>query len=92
MKLLLALLALFTGLSVADGVRVAEPSIAEGGGAVPAAFSTAEEAQASIGMAIYLAVAFIPIVLALIPANRWVATPVAHRITTDIYRSDRLRQ
>lgn len=92
MKLLLALLAILTGFSVADGVRVAEPAIAEGDGALSGAWS-ADDSRPNIAAAAVLLVATIlPLWLASVPAMRWTVKPAGRPFALTVYRSDRLLQ
>lgn len=91
-KLFLALLAILTGFSVADSVRVAEQPIAQGDGAVRGAWSTDETRPAIAMAAALLAATIIPVLLLLLPSMGWRATPRNGRIVRTVYRSDRLRQ
>jgi hypothetical protein len=91
-KLLLALLALLTGFSVSDGVRISEPSIAQDDGTVLAAWVATEEAKISAHAAVYLVATFSAVCLAIAPIARWAALPAPRRVAATVYRSDRLRQ
>ncbi|MDM7956692.1 hypothetical protein [Blastomonas sp.] len=92
MKLLLALLAILTGFSVADGVRVAEPAIAEGEGGARSGWS-ADDSRPNIAIAAVFAVAAVlPLVLASVPAMRWMPKPARRQVASTVHRSDRLLQ
>ncbi len=92
MKLLLALLALLTGFTVTDGVRVAEPSIAEGDGALRGVW-TSDDARPNIAIAaVFLVAAILPLALASMPAMRWTSKPARIRVAATVHRSDRLLQ
>lgn len=83
---------MLTGFSVTDGVRVAEPAIAEGDSALRGAW-TGDESRPNVAIAAVLLVATIlPLVLACSPSARWSATPARRRVTATVYRSDRLLQ
>lgn len=92
MKLLLALLAILTGFSVADGVRIAEPAIAEGEGGARTGWN-ADDPRPNIAIAAVLLVATVlPLVLASVPAMRWTSKPARRPVAKTVHRSDRLRQ
>lgn len=91
-KLLLALLAMLTGFSVADGVRIANPAIAQGNGVVRDSQLAAEDLQAAVSASIYLVAASLPIILALMPSQRWAANPASIAAPATVHRSDRQRQ
>lgn len=92
MKLLLALLAILTGFSVADGVRVAEPAIAEGEGALRAGW-IADDSRPNIAIAaVFLVAAVLPLALASIPAMRWIPKAARRQVLVTVHRSDRLLQ
>jgi hypothetical protein len=91
-KLLLALLAILTGFSVSDGVRVAEPAIAEGEGALRSGWSV-DDARPNISIAaVFLVAAILPLVLAGMPGMRWTPKPARRRVSLTVHRSDRLLQ
>jgi len=91
-KLLLALLAILTGFSVTDGVRVAEPAIAEGDGALRGAWNS-DDVRPNVAIAAVLLVAVaLPLVLASMPAMRWAPKPARRALALTVHRSDRLLQ
>lgn len=91
-KFLLALLAILTGFSVADGVRVAEPAIAEGDSALRGGW-TGDDYRPNIAIAaVFLVATILPLVLACVPSARWAATPARRRVAATVHRSDRLLQ
>lgn len=92
MKFLLALLAILTGFSVPEGVRVAEPAIAEGDGALRGGW-LADDSRPNIAIAaVFLVAAILPLGLAILPAQRWTSTPARRLAAGTIHRSDRLLQ
>ncbi|GGB67779.1 hypothetical protein [Blastomonas aquatica] len=92
MKLLLALLAILTGFTVTDGVRVSEPAIAEGEGALRGAWN-GDDTRPNIAIAAVLLIASVlPLVLASLPAMRWASKPATFAVTATVHRSDRLLQ
>ena len=91
-KLLLALLALLTGFSVTDGVRIANPAMAQGNGVVRDSQLASEDRQAAVSAAIYLVAAALPLVLALVASQRWSHRPAVGQALATVQRSDRLRQ
>ena len=92
MKLLLALLALLTGFSVTDGVRIANPAMAQGNGVVRDSQIAAEDGQVAVGAAIYLVAVLLPLVLALVPSQRWSVRTATFAVPATVQRSDRSRQ
>lgn len=91
-KLLLALLAILTGFSVTDAVRVAEPAIAEGDSGLRGAW-TGDDTRPNVAIAAALLVAAIlPLVLASVPVRRWVVKPVPDGTARPVHWSDRLLQ
>ncbi len=91
-KLLLALLALLTGFSVTDGVRIANPAMAQGNGVVRDSQLAIEDRQAAVTAAIYLVAVSLPLILAMALAQLWAVSPVAGPAPATVQRSDRLRQ
>lgn len=92
MKLLLALLALLTGFSVADGVRIADPAMAHGNGVVRDSQLLAEDRQVVVSAAVLLAAVLLPLVMVLRPSQRWVPVRKAAIAPRTVHRSDRLLQ
>jgi hypothetical protein len=91
-KFLLALLAILTGFSVADGVRVVEPAIAEGDGAALGVW-TSDDVRPNIAIAAVLLVTTVfPLVLSSVPSARWASKPARERVSATVHRSDRLLQ
>lgn len=91
-KLLLALLAILTGFSVADGVRVAEPAIAEGEGALRGVWN-ADDSRPSVAIAaVFLVATILPLALSIMPGLRWATKPARRPVAVTVHRSDRLRQ
>lgn len=91
-KLLLALLALLTGFSAADGVRIANPAMAQGNGVVRDSQIAVEDGQVAVGAAIYLVAVLMPLVLALVPSQRWSMRPATSAVPATVHRGDRSRQ
>jgi len=91
-KLLLALLAMLTGFSVVDGMRVAEPAVAQGDGAGWTASVAVDDTQTVAHSAAYLAAILLPLVAAFGIAQIWVAKPLPRRLAATVHRSDRSRQ
>lgn len=92
MKLLLALLALLTGFSVTDGVRIANPAMAQGNGVVRDSQIAVEDGQVAAGAAIYLVAVLLPLVLALVPSQRWSVRAATFAVPATVQRCDRSRQ
>lgn len=91
-KFLLALLAILTGFSVADGVRIAEPAIAEVDDGLRGAW-TSDETRPNIAItAVFMAATILPLVLACVPAMRWTSKPALRTVASTVHRSDRLLQ
>lgn len=91
-KLLLALLAILTGFSVSDGVRVADPAIAEGEGALRGGW-TADDIRPNIAIvAVFVVSTILPLLLASVSAMRWTPKPARRPVAATVYRSDRLLQ
>lgn len=91
-KLLLALLAMLTGFSVADGVRVAEPAVAQGEGAQWSASVTADDGQAIARAAAFLVAIVLPLVAALGVVQGWATKPAPRLVAGTVHLSDRARQ
>ncbi len=92
MKLLLALLALLTGFSVSDGVRLADPAMAAGNGVVRDSQLLAEDRQAVVGAAVLLVAALLPLVVALRPTQHRLIARTNRIAPRTVHRSDRLLQ
>ncbi|WP_017670859.1 hypothetical protein [Blastomonas sp. AAP53] len=92
MKLLLALLALLTGFSVTDGVRIANPAMAQGNGVVRDSQIAGDEGPVAVGAAIYLVAALAPPVLALVPSQHWSISSATAAAPVTVHRGDRSRQ
>jgi hypothetical protein len=92
MKLLLALLALLTGFSVADGVRLADPAMAEGNGVVRDSQLLVEDRQIAVSAAVLLVITLLPLVIALRPAQHRLIARTIRVAPLTVYRSDRLLQ
>lgn len=92
MKLLLALLALLTGFSVTDGVRIANPAMAQGNGVVRDSQVAAAERQIVVTAAVHLSAATLPLAQALAPSQRFALHAATGAAPVTVYRSDRQRQ
>jgi hypothetical protein len=92
MKLLLALLALLTGFSVADGVRLADPAMAEGNGVVRDSQLLVEDRQIVVSAAVLLVITLLPLVIALRPAQHRLIARTVRVAPLTVHRSDRLLQ
>lgn len=91
-KLLLALLAMLTGFSVADGVRVSEPAVAQGEGAAWSAAVAAEDGQTVVRAAAYFVAILLPLVAALGVVLGWATKPAPRLVAATVHASDRSRQ
>lgn len=91
-KLLLALLALLTGFSVSDGVRLADPAMAAGNGVVRDSQIMAEDRQVAISAAVLLVVTLLPLVIALRPTQHRLIARTIRVAPRTVHRSDRLLQ
>ncbi|WP_110298830.1 hypothetical protein [Blastomonas natatoria] len=92
MKLLLALLALLTGFSVTDGVRLADPAMAAGNGVVRDSQILAEDRQVVMTAAVLLVVTLLPLVIALRPSQHRMIARTVRVAPRTVHRSDRLLQ
>ena len=92
MKLLLALLAMLTGFSVADGVRTVEPAVAQGQGTGWNAATAVEDSQIVVKAAVYLAAILLPLLVYTGAAQASVHPSALRRVLPTVYRSDRQRQ
>lgn len=92
MKLLLALLALLTGFSVSDSVRLADPALAQGNGVVRDSQILAEDCQVAIGAAVLLVITLLPLVIALRPTQHRLIARTIRIAPRTVHRSDRLLQ
>lgn len=92
MKFLLALLAILTGFSVADGVRIAEPAIAEVDDGLRGVW-TGDETRSNIAIAaVFMVATILPLGLARVPALHWTSKPACRLAASTVHRSDRLLQ
>lgn len=82
---------MLTGFSVTDGVRVAEPAVAEGEGAGWSAAVAVDDKHLVVRAAVYLAAVLVPLLVVFATRSRSVSTALRLVLPT-VHRSDRLRQ